>query len=74
MFLRPGIKIYGKLDGVCMKKKNNEDVCVRGSDDSVLVTECSGMMEIQAQFMSPLGCCREWGACAPRLELVFSRR
>ena len=39
--------MYGQIDGVHVKRKNHEDVRVWSSDDSVLVTECGGVVELQ---------------------------
>ena len=39
--------MYGQIDGVHVKRKNREDVRVWSSDDSVLETECGGVVELQ---------------------------
>ena len=37
--------MYGQIDGVHVKRKTHEYVRVWSSDDSVLVTECGGVVE-----------------------------
>ena len=38
--------MYGQIDVVHVKRKNHEDVRFCSSDDSVLVTEWGGVMEL----------------------------
>ena len=38
--------MYGQIDGVHVKRKNHEDVRFCSSDDSVHLTDCGGVLEL----------------------------